>query len=433
MASSFKDTTIEGNLTVSGSLELGSLVLMDALSVTNGTYTFDGIRFYDNSDNGQYGFGACFDAEGTTIIGAGGSGIGLTETVPNNSDNLYLSAKDHIYFYPDISSITKYAYLDSSLNFAPYSNNVGSLGTSSAKWNYAYVNGGYFGSIDLEGEILMKTPGEYIRLNTSSGSTYCMIGCTTSDNIAIGATDFPGKVNVYGATGVNFFTSASDGTIKLLDRYESQVEVFAAGRTSAGQFIRSAPTVSKTTSASANLVLNAAGVFYKYSSASKYKLNIDNIAEDEFYPYRILRINPRQWFDKNAIESYSNYMTLKNSEDVELSEEEKSNLKSDLADVSLDTVYGLVAEDVEEAGLGKYCTYAIKDEDTKTIEGLQYDKLTTLLIPIVRDLVLSMQEIIPEVKKDITDQDVLNKINKLESKFNSFKEEDIINTQYQNQ
>lgn len=93
MASSFKDTTIEGNLTVSGSLELGSLVLMDALSVTNGTYTFDGIRFYDNSDNGQYGFGACFDAEGTTIIGAGGSGIGLTETVPNNSDNLYLSAK----------------------------------------------------------------------------------------------------------------------------------------------------------------------------------------------------------------------------------------------------------------------------------------------------------------------------------------------------
>ena len=67
---------------------------MDALSVTNGTYTFDSIRFYDNSDNGQNGFGACFDAEGTTIIGAGGCGIAYYFKGFNNVPELKIQYTD---------------------------------------------------------------------------------------------------------------------------------------------------------------------------------------------------------------------------------------------------------------------------------------------------------------------------------------------------
>jgi hypothetical protein len=42
---------------------------------------------------------------------------------------------------------------------------------------------------------------------------------------------------------------------------------------------------------------------------------------------------------------------------------------------------GLIAEDVEAVGLSEYVTY----EDGE-IEGLEYDRLWTLLIPIVREI-----------------------------------------------
>src|SRR5699024_11860267 len=66
----------------------------------------------------------------------------------------------------------------------------------------------------------------------------------------------------------------------------------------------------------------------------------------------------------------------------------------------LGRVYGLIAEDVEDAGLEEYVEYG---EDGK-VEGLKYERLLTLLIPEtkkIRDENIRLQEEVEELKDKI--------------------------------
>ena len=166
----------------------------------------------------------------------------------------------------------------------------------------------------------------------------------------------------------------------------------------------------------------------RVSSASKYKLDIQNINEDSSYCYNLLKLNPRQWFDKGEVERYSEYLTAEyNNEDI--SEEFKHTVNSG----SLNPYYGLVAEDLEAAGLEKFCDYgAEKDDGTKELEGIQYDRIPILTIPILRDLVTCMQKILPSVEKNISDSTLLSEVKEIESRFNSFNPQNIVNKQYAN-
>ena len=56
--------------------------------------------------------------------------------------------------------------------------------------------------------------------------------------------------------------------------------------------------------------------------------------------------------------------------------------------------YGLIAEEMVELGLGEY---VMRNEDDGALEGIQYDRLWTLLIPIVRD----QQRQIDELKSQL--------------------------------
>ena len=180
-----------------------------------------------------------------------------------------------------------------------------------------------------------------------------------------------------------------------------------------------------TTSQSVNVCVTSTGVLSRSTSASKYKLDIQALNEDEAYPYRILYINPKQWFDKCSIEQYSQYMT-----DVEFGVE-KASSEYRLADLCINPYYGLIAEDVELAGLEKYCIYgSTKDDGTRELEGLQYDRLMTLLIPVVRDLVITIKSCLPYVKENISNQDILNKLSVIENRINMFDETKIINKAY---
>ena len=134
--------------------------------------------------------------------------------------------------------------------------------------------------------------------------------------------------------------------------------------------------VYNTTGGTANVYINSANRFTRATSASKYKLNIKPLEENSDYAYNILQLIPKQWFDKTSIENYAEVLTAVYNGD-ELNPDIDSTIDT------IDSCYGLIAEDVVDAGLSKYCTYNSEGE----VEGIMYEKLWTLLIPIVKDLV----------------------------------------------
>ena len=145
---------------------------------------------------------------------------------------------------------------------------------------------------------------------------------------------------------------------------------FKTGYDKKGYYIRSEATYNRTYSnASANIYITDLGTFGRATSASKYKLDISLIQEPKNYVYNILKLNLKQWFDKNSIETYA----------VALSQGNADELNQQFG--SIDSTYGLIAEDVEKVGLYKFCEYNSKGQ----IEGIKYDRLWTLLIPIVKD------------------------------------------------
>lgn len=162
-----------------------------------------------------------------------------------------------------------------------------------------------------------------------------------------------------------------------------------------------------TVSSGANVYVTSNGWLRRATSSAKYKLDIKEIEEDEKYPYKILNLKPKQWFDKNSIEKYSQWL-------------EGKIKKDELDDCSIDSYYGLIAEDVEKVGLNKFCFYGYDNaRNLKTIEGIQYDRLPILFIPILNDCIDCFKAILPTVKENIKDKETLDKIASLEDKFNS--------------
>ena len=102
-----------------------------------------------------------------------------------------------------------------------------------------------------------------------------------------------------------------------------------------------------TTTQSPNMFIEGNGLLQKSTSARKYKDEERVVPLDE--AYNVLKVEPKKWIDKFS---------------------RKENIP------------GVVAEDVEAAGLPDYVVYG----DEGQIEGVMYDRLWTLLIPLVQDL-----------------------------------------------
>ena len=191
-------------------------------------------------------------------------------------------------------------------------------------------------------------------------------------------------------------------------------------------YFRAQGIYDNTSSGTANVYISGETYLKRHTSASKYKLDITPINENNSYPYNILKLSPKQWFDKGEIERYSEYLTFECT-----GENMDDEYKTLCLDGSADPYYGLIAEDVEAAGLEKFCVYGKEDENgNKEIEGIRYDKLPILLIPIMRDIVNVLNRILPYAKKGIDDEDILKEVEEIEKRFNSFKNENVVNIQY---
>lgn len=123
----------------------------------------------------------------------------------------------------------------------------------------------------------------------------------------------------------------------------------------------------RTYSYAANMYITSANTLGRITSASKYKLNISEIENIDLLGDRLLTINPKGWYDKTQTEFFADELTtgVKKTEDA----------------VVIKRRHGLIAEDLRDAGLEAYVSY---NEETGEIEGIEYDRLWTVLIPVIR-------------------------------------------------
>ncbi|MGE6629615.1 phage tail spike protein [Bacillus sp. NPDC077027] len=177
------------------------------------------------------------------------------------------------------------------------------------------------------------------------------------------------------STGNTYYTSEGT-TIVRSDASNTGSGIFVG--TDGSARIWSMDVYDRTYSNAANMYITSAGTFGRSTSASKYKMEIKEVDTDDLAP-KILELNPKSWFDKNATEMYAEYLTAQNKG-------EKINL--DVIDLPyLERHYGLIAEDLVEAGLGMYVIWGEPDNETgeRQVEGIEYDRLWTMLIPLVKE------------------------------------------------
>ncbi|MBK5446072.1 gp58-like family protein [Peribacillus sp. TH24] len=169
-----------------------------------------------------------------------------------------------------------------------------------------------------------------------------------------GSYEAEGKLSLLNKTGLSEFHLSSDAT---------------------SPFIQSMDVYNRTYSAASNVYVTSNGVIGRTTSARKYKLDIEDSKVD---PHRLLEINPRSWYDKSATEAYADALTAEQAGEI---------VDWDDVDIpGIERVHGLIAEEVIQAGLPEFASYGEFDKDgDREVEGIMYDRLWTLLIPIVRE------------------------------------------------
>ena len=162
------------------------------------------------------------------------------------------------------------------------------------------------------------------------------------------------------------YIGPSDGEPRLQigsngNHYGLQVGSYAGAEAVLSDFI-----YDFTSSSSPNVYITAGGHLARSTSASKYKYNIKNPDIETTLGDRLLNVHLATWNDKRAVDSYAEQLSTGE-------EREKS---------SIDEYYGLIAEQLRDAGLDMFINYGKSHE----IEGIQYDRAWVPLLSVIRRL-----------------------------------------------
>lgn len=157
-----------------------------------------------------------------------------------------------------------------------------------------------------------------------------------------------------------------DGQLRLQigsngSHYGLQVGSYAGKEAVLSDFIYSA-----TSGASANVRITENGHLVRTTSASKYKYNIKNPDIETTLGERLLNVHLATWNDKRAVDLYA----------------EELNTGEEREKITIDKYYGLIAEQLRDAGLDMFVDYGKNHE----IEGVQYDRAWIPLLSVVRRL-----------------------------------------------
>lgn len=187
------------------------------------------------------------------------------------------------------------------------------------------------------------------------------------------------------ATGGETTIEAGIGSFNKVDRRSGNDYLYIVGDyymqvgNDASRRIASDAIYKRTYSMGANMVITEEGTLGRSTSASKYKLSIENQfiepSEQLAHSKNILNLDVKSWFDKAESEIVSK-------------ECEKGCRISDDA-FKLKRHVGLIAEDVESVGLSEYVDYNAEGG----VESIQYDRLWVHLIPIIKEQQKRLEEL----------------------------------------
>ena len=145
------------------------------------------------------------------------------------------------------------------------------------------------------------------------------------------------------------------------DHYGLQIGPYAGNEAVLSDFI-----YNSTTSGAPNVNITSNGHLVRSTSASKYKYNIKNPDIETTLGDRLLNVHLATWNDKHAVDLYA----------------EQLNTGKEIEKSSIDKYYGLIAEQLRDAGLDMFINYGKNHE----IEGIQYDRAWVPLLSVIRRL-----------------------------------------------
>ena len=211
-------------------------------------------------------------------------------------------------------------------------------------------------SFNSYGNIVGDNGSTWFRIVDSGGNQTANFGTAPGNNITFPKPIFVDQVGAY--------STSNGGALLLCDnKGTSQIAL----RNDGNPQIVSSTIYNRTYSSGSTVAVTSYGTLGRITSASKYKLAIAR--EPQVEPAdRLLTVNPSSWVDLEAAKDVA---------------ENKSNGKVLLEhEQSLERHHGLIAEDLRDAGLDEFIIYGEDGE----IEGIQYDRLWTVLIPKIKQL-----------------------------------------------
>ncbi|MDW4018967.1 phage tail spike protein [Staphylococcus saprophyticus] len=229
---------------------------------------------------------------------------------------------------------------------------------------------------------------------SQSGATdgYLMYGVNKSDgdvyNSGLRFNKNSARVEVVDkdfSTGGNTTIEAGIGSFNKVDRRSGNDYLYIVGDyymkvgNDASRRVASDAIYRRTYSGGANMVITEEGTLGRSTSASKYKLSIENQytepSDQLEHSKNILNLEVKSWFDKAESEIASKEC------------EEGCRISDDA--FKLKRHVGLIAEDVESVGLSEYVDYNTEGG----VESIQYDRLWVHLIPIIKEQQKRLEEL----------------------------------------
>ena len=176
--------------------------------------SYNMIKFVDNTVD-TYGNGIVIGGGGLVVMGAGESADNLVSalSLTGGQEKLYLGSDSEIYFYVNCNTIgdRKGITLNTSLSFYPNSNNTGTVGTSSNKWNAMYATT-FYGAFSGSGASVTSLNASNISSGTLSADRLATSGATAG-SYGPSANATPG----YGATfNVPYITVDNKGRVTAI-------------------------------------------------------------------------------------------------------------------------------------------------------------------------------------------------------------------------